>query len=126
MMLLTVNGNDISESKLGDVAAVVPNPDRNLVVSKPIRYVTRNGIEVTLDELKQKMRDENGKEQAGPNMLDEASPKRRRKFKRNRLSCHKCDSPDCSDPGTCDNAVSCFTSIFRDTNGVVHKSKGNR
>ena len=118
--------NYISESKLGDVAAVIPNPHQNLAVSKPIKYVTRNGIEVTLDDLKKKMDDENEKEQADVNLFSQLNKGRRKKFKRNRLSCHMCDAPDCSDSRECYNAISCFTSIFRDINGVVHKSKGNQ
>ena len=118
--------NDFSESKLGDVAAVIPNPHQNLAVSKPIKYVTRNGIEVTLDELKKKMDDENDKEQADVNHFSQVNKGRRIKFKRNRLSCQMCDAPDCSDLRVCNNAVSCFTSIFRDVDGVVHKSKGNQ
>ena len=38
---------------------------------------------------------------------------------------HMCNAPDCTDSGVCHGAISCFTSIFRDSYGVVRKSKGN-
>ena len=117
--------DNVSGSKLGDVAAVVPNPQQNLAVSKPIKYTTQNGIEVTLDDLKKNMRDENHIYD-DTTTVNEVTRKRRKNFKRNRLSCHKCDAPDCSDPGKCHDAVSCFTSIHRDSNGVVYKSKGKQ
>ena len=113
--------NYILGSKLGDVAAVVPNPHQNLAISQPIKYVTRNGIEVTLDELKDQMNKANDRNQSD----DKNGRKSRKKYKRNRLSCHMCNAPDCSDSGVCHGAISCFTSIFRDSYGVVRKSKGN-
>ena len=69
------------------------------------------------------MRKDNEDEQSQPNLKNK--PNRfRRKFKRQRLSCHMCSSPDCIDQGTCDGAISCFTSQFRDTEGHIHRSKG--
>ena len=110
-------------SELGDVAAVIPNPHQKLVVSEPIKYVTRNGIEVSLNTLKDQMRKDNEDEQSQLNLKNK--PNRfRRKFKRRRLSCHMCSAPDCIDKGTCDGAISCFTSQFRDTDGLIHRSKG--
>ena len=117
--------NNVSGSKLGDVAAVVPNPQQNLAISKPIKYTTQNGIEVTLDDLKKDMHDENHIYD-DIKTVNEVTRKRRKNFKRNRLSCHKCDPPDCSDPEICYDAISCFTSIHRDSYGVVYKSKGKQ
>ena len=120
-MSLPFYANNVSGSKIGDVAAVVPNPQQNLAVSKPIKYTTQNGIEVTLDELKNQMNKANDQNLAdGTNVR-----KKRKKYKRNRLSCQMCDAPDCTDSGECHGAISCFTSIFRDSYGVVRKSKGN-
>ena len=118
MPILTVG------SKIGEIAAAVPDPHRNLMVSEPIKYVTHNGIEVSLNSLKKQVDEDNKKE-----LLPSGSPKRRISGirgikKRNRLTCNSCKPPNCTDPGTCGGAVSCFTSIFRDTEGVVHRSKG--
>ena len=95
-----------------------------MMASKSTKYVTANGIEVSLDTLKDQMNKANEKEQR----LSSLKPIRsgnRRKFKRNRLSCHTCQAPDCSDPGTCDGATSCYTSQLRDNEGNIQRSKGN-
>ena len=112
-------------SKLGDVAAVIPNPERNLAVSKPTKYVTREGVEVSLDILKDQMLKENAEEQSDFNPSEHRPNDIRGKSKRKRLSCHMCNPPDCSDPDVCHGAISCYTSQLRDTEGHVHRSKGS-
>ena len=115
---------NISGTKIGDVAAIVPDPDEIMMASKSTKYVTANGIEVSLDTLKDQMNKENEKEQRSSSLKPMRSGNRR-KFKRNRLSCHTCQAPDCSDPGTCDGATSCYTSQLRDNEGNIQRSKGN-
>jgi hypothetical protein len=41
-----------------------------------------------------------------------------------RFSCHSCESPDCSHETICHNAISCYSSHIRNTDGVEEKSKG--
>jgi hypothetical protein len=41
-----------------------------------------------------------------------------------RFSCHSCEPPDCSHETICHDAIRCYTSHVRDTEGVEKKSKG--
>ncbi|TRY61300.1 hypothetical protein TCAL_16255 [Tigriopus californicus] len=46
---------------------------------------------------------------------------------RGKLTCQSCQSPHCEDDtpfGTCSNALRCFTSNVRDSNGQIHRSRG--
>ena len=105
------------------MAAIVPDPESDLVISQPTKIITKNGIDFNLAKLTNQFReDKNLKSNISTKEQNKAS----KKGKRIRLTCHTCRSPNCTDPSFCHGAVSCYTSQFRDTEGVIHRSKGKK
>ena len=87
------------------------------MASKSTKYVTKNGV-IDLSKLTKEMDKQNEKEHS--KYVSTITSGRQR----NRLSCYSCSVPNCTHPAVCHNAISCYTSIIRDTSGLIQKSKG--
>ena len=99
-------------SKIGRVAAAIPNPDREIVM-------TKNDLD-GFEDLRRQMVEANAKEEREFHEREDNS----RSFKRNRITCASCKPPNCADLTVCHGAVKCYTSHVRDVDGNVIKSKG--